>query len=210
MQKAKQLGLCDDSVPSSAADSVPKKRSREKGAAGGGDGMRQLAIDGGVVVESKAPRLYKPKPGSAQEAVLRTLMAAEEQSEDGLLRDDMLQRAQQFTGLLPSDFGPVLSFLLTGITLQNEPEVWRSIKSSLIEKGEKCILYSLRLVNSFLHLPFLTFYSLYPLICNKKGYISQIGRVNARFRLTPAGIEVAQVPYPLHFCRMVPLTESSV
>ena len=98
MQKAKQLGLCDDDGPSSAAAPAPKKRSREKGATAGGDGMRQLAIDGGVVVEAKASRLYKPKPGSAQEAVLRALFAAEEHSEDGLFRDDMLQRAQVFTG----------------------------------------------------------------------------------------------------------------
>jgi hypothetical protein len=104
MQKAKQLGLCDDESPSSAADAAPKKRSREKGSAACGDGMRQLAIDGGVVIEAKAARLYKPKPGSAQEAVLRTLLAAQEHSEDGLLRDDMLQQAQRFTGLPTNSF----------------------------------------------------------------------------------------------------------
>jgi hypothetical protein len=32
------------------------------------------------------------------------------------------------------------------------------------------------------------------------GYVSQLGRVNARFRLTPAGIEVAQVPLAVAFC----------
>jgi hypothetical protein len=140
MQKAKQLGLCDDDAPSSAANSAPKKRSREKGAVGGGDGMRQLAIDGGVVIEAKAPRLYKPKPGSAQEAVLRTLMAAEEQSEDGLRREDMLQQAQQFTGLPPSDVKAHCSLLLPGTTLQNEPQVWSSIKASLVEKGKNLFL----------------------------------------------------------------------
>ena len=66
--------------------------------------MRQLAIDGGVVIEAKAVRLYKPKPGSAQEAVLRTLMAAQENVEDGLLREDLLQQAQRFTGLPPNSF----------------------------------------------------------------------------------------------------------
>jgi hypothetical protein len=102
MQKAKQLGLCDDDAPSSAADAAPKKRSREKGAAGGGDGKRQLAIDGGAVIEAKTARLYKPKAGSAQEAVLRTLLAAQDHSDEGLLRDDMLQQAQRFTGLPPA------------------------------------------------------------------------------------------------------------
>ena len=98
MQKAKQLGLCDDDAPPSAADAAPKKRPREKGAGGGGDGMRQLAIDGGIVIEPKAARVYKPKPGSAQEAVLRALISVQAHSDDGLVRDDLLQQAQQFTG----------------------------------------------------------------------------------------------------------------
>ena len=62
MQKAKQLGLCDDDAPPSAA------------------------------------RVYKPKPGSAQEAVLRALISVQAHSDDGLVRDDLLQQAQQFTG----------------------------------------------------------------------------------------------------------------
>jgi hypothetical protein len=37
------------------------------------------------------------------------------------------------------------------------------------------------------------------------GYVSQLGRVNARFRITPAGIEVAQVPSAVSFC-FLPLT----
>jgi hypothetical protein len=143
MQKAKQLGLCEEDASSSAADAAPKKRSREKGSAVGGDGLRQLAIDGGVVIEAKAARLYKPKPGSAQEAVLRTLMAAQDLSEDGLLREDLLQQAQHFTGLPPNTFVMTWppSLQRPGITLQNEPQIWSSIKSSLIEKGEKRIPY---------------------------------------------------------------------
>jgi hypothetical protein len=102
MQKAKLLGLCDEDAPLSALDAAPKKRSREKVSAAGAGGMRQLAIDGGVVIEAKAARLYKPKPGSVQEAVLRTLMTAQENLEDGLLREDLLQQAQRFTGLPPN------------------------------------------------------------------------------------------------------------
>ena len=77
--------------------------------------MRQLAIDGGVVIEAKASRLYKPKAGSAQEAVLRALVAAQQHSEDSLLRDDLLQQAQQFTGAFSSlnAFGDCLSFMLS-------------------------------------------------------------------------------------------------
>ena len=47
MQKAKQLGLCDDDAPPSAA------------------------------------RVYKPKPGSAQEAVLRALISVQAHSDGG-------------------------------------------------------------------------------------------------------------------------------
>ena len=82
-------------------------------------------------------------PGSAQEAVLRTLMAAQDLSEDGLLREDLLQQAQHFTGLPPNTFVMTWppSLQRPGITLQNEPQIWSSIKSSLIEKGEKRIPY---------------------------------------------------------------------
>ena len=95
MQKAKQLGLCDVDAPAAAAQPAPKKK---RGREGAGDGLKQLAIDGGAVVEAKAARVYKPKAGSAQEAVLRVLFAAHALSDEGIARDELLQQAQVFTG----------------------------------------------------------------------------------------------------------------
>jgi len=117
---------------------LPKSARGRRVQQGGGDGKRQLAIDGGAVIEAKTARLYKPKPGSAQEAVLRTLLSAQDHSDEGLLRDDMLQQAQRFTGSSPRAAPPAAVHTLTrpaGTTLQNEPQIWSSIKSSLIEKG---------------------------------------------------------------------------